>query len=237
MLGDQAIALPPGTAMAFPMQSGFDYGQWPIIRRSGDDGSLEVVQAHWEFLAPWLRTLKEVEISRQKYTTMNAVGEKILESRLYREAALQRRCLVLSSGFYEWRHWKAPGEKKDRAIPYFVFLPTRELFYIAGVWQDWTDQETGEHRTGFALLTTAANSLMEQVHNKKKRMPLILDEVHALEWLAAGLPEPRIRELATFQFDSTYMDAYTIQKDFRSAVDPVEPFVYEGLPALTRGSV
>ena len=231
-LGDYAIALPDGSPMAFPVQSGFEYAQWPIIRIPSGNDLPEALMAHWEFIAPWMKTMKDVEAGRQKYTTLNAVGEKVLESKLYREAALHQRCLVPSSGFYEWRHWKPEGSKKDVAIPYFVHLPAQEIFFIAGVWQNWTDQATGEHLTGFALLTTAANSLMEQVHNKKKRMPLVLPPELALEWIKPDLSEERIHELSTYQADAAVMKASPIRKDFRTALDPLERCSYEGLPEL-----
>jgi hypothetical protein len=31
---------------------------------------------------------------------------------------------------------------------------------------------------------------------------------------------------------STQLEAFTIQKSFRTAFDPMEPFLYEDLPAL-----
>lgn len=231
-LDNWQIALPDSMAANRTMQSGFEYGNWPIIIWSDQAAKPEPVMAHWEFIAPWSRSLKEVEAGRQKYTTLNAVGENLLESRLYKEAALHRRCLVPSSGFYEWRHWKPAGSKKELAIPYLVYLPHKPVFFIAGIWQNWTDQETGEHLTSFALVTTAANALMEQVHNKKKRMPLLLPDSLALEWIQPGLSRERLTELVHHQYNPASMTAITIQKDFRTAPDPVEPFEYEALPAL-----
>jgi len=54
--------------------------------------------------------------------------------------------------------------------PYHIGVKDREYFYMAGIWQAWTDTETGECVETFAIVTTAANRLMEQVHNSKKRM-------------------------------------------------------------------
>lgn len=235
-LGDWQIALPDGMTSAHPMQSGFEYGDWPIIIWSDRHSRPEPLMAHWEFIAPWSRTMKEVETGRQKYTTLNAIGENLLDSRLYRDAALHRRCLVPSSGFYEWRHWKPAGVIKELAVPYLVYLPGKPVFYMAGIWQNWTDQETGEHLTSFALVTTAANALMAQVHNKKKRMPLVLPDKLAMEWIQPGLSKERLTELVHYQYDSASMTAITIKKDFRTATDPVEPFRYEGLPELKQVS-
>jgi putative SOS response-associated peptidase YedK len=230
-IADMTLSLPDQSALTYAIQSGFEYGSWPIVRAAAA-GGLEIVQAHWEFLAPWVKSWKEVEAARQKYTTLNAVGENMLSSNLYKEAAMKRRCLVPSSGFYEWRHVKLEGAKKETAVPYFVYLPGQPVFYMAGIWGNWTDRETGEHLVSFAIVTTAANELMSKVHNKKKRMPLILPDELALEWMQPGLSEARVKELTHYQLDPALMDAYTIQKDFRQALNPVERVEVEGLPAL-----
>jgi hypothetical protein len=73
---------------------------------------------------------------------------------------------------------------------------------------------------------------MSRVHNKKQRMPLILPDELALEWMQPGLGEKRLKELTHYQLDSELMETYTIPKDFRQALDPVERVEVEGLPAL-----
>ena len=81
----------------------------------------------------------------------------------------------------------------------------------------------------FALITTAANSLMEKIHNTKKRMPLILPESLAAEWISDSLDENRIQEIASYQIDSNKMEVYTIAKNFREAINPMEAFNYAEL--------
>jgi putative SOS response-associated peptidase YedK len=170
---------------------------------------------------------------------LNAVSEELLlKGKMYREAAIKRRCLVLSTGFYEWRHVfplnKRTGQplKTANKIPYHITVKDREYFYMAGIWQPWTDATTGEYVESFAIVTTTANKLMEQVHNSKKRMPTILNEDLAYEWIFGKLEEKRITEIAKTMFPSEQMEAYTIAKDFRGALEPTKPFVYEDLPAL-----
>ncbi len=204
--------------------SGFDYDNYPIITAHKGEWHLDL--AHWEFIPYWYKSMKEVAEARKKYTTLNAVGEKLLENRMYKEAALKRRCLVLSSGFYEWRHYKS------KTYPYYIKLKDKNLFYMAGIHQFWTDKETGEVLNTFALITTKANELMEQIHNKKKRMPTILTEDLAKEWMCEDLDEQRIQEIATYQIPSDKMEAHTIRKDFREALNPVDEFKYELLPQL-----
>lgn len=227
-----------------PLQSGFAYGEWPVLRPKNGGIDVDLVLMHWELVPFYVRTRAEWSHFRHgglnpktgkkdpPRNTLNAIGEEMLDKVSYKQAALQRRCLVLSSGFYEWRHYTPPGSKKDQAYPYHLTLRDREYFFMGGIWQPWTDQETGETMETFSIVTTAANRLMSEVHNQKKRMPLILDEDHAAQWIRSDLTESEIRQLALTQFPSEKMMAQTIRKDFREAADPTEPFVYTALPSL-----
>jgi putative SOS response-associated peptidase YedK len=213
-----------------PLQSGFSYHNWPIIKGSTQNFTIE--NAHWELIAPWIKTTQEVQAGREKFNTLNATAERLLESKLFKPAALNHRCLVLSSGFYEWRHYKPAGAKKEIAYPYFITLTNQPLFYMAGIFQPWTDKETGETMDTFSIVTTKANAFMEQIHNKKKRMPTILTEAQAVDWLAPNLSENKIMELATSSIDANQLSAYTIHKNFRTDTNPLQSFEYEELPQL-----
>jgi putative SOS response-associated peptidase YedK len=213
-----------------PLQSGFSYSNWPIIKGSAQNFTIE--NAHWELIAPWVKTSQEVQAGREKFNTLNATAERLLESKLFKPAALNNRCLVLSSGFYEWRHYKPAGAKKEVAYPYFISLKEQPLFYMAGIYQPWTDKETGETMDTFSIVTTKANALMEQIHNKKKRMPTILNEAQAAEWISPNVSESKIMELASCSIDESIMSAYTLDKGFRTASNPMEAFEYHDLPAL-----
>lgn len=221
-------------ALIKEVSSGFEYTTWPILKPIKGGADVQIEMAHWELIPGWVKSQQELAESRKKFTTLNATAEKILESKLYRPAALHHRCLVLSSGFYEWRHFKPLGEKKEQAFPYYIHLPGKNYFFMAGIYQPWTDQETGETFDSFSIITTQANSLMEQVHNKKKRMPTILPESLAFEWIQDGLSEARIKELAAYQYDSHQMEAYPISKNFRTNLHPQEAVIYETLPALVQ---
>lgn len=213
------------------LQNGFSYENYPIIKPLQGGKAIDLELAHWELIPAWAKNMQSV-IDGRKYNTLNAVGEELFEKATYKDAALKRRCLVLSSGFYEWRHYKPEGSKKDESYPYYVTLPGREYFFMAGIYQPWTDRETGETMDTFSIVTTKANHLMEQVHNKKKRMPTILTDELAYEWIQDGLTKERITEIATFQYPADQMAAYPIYKDFRALEDPTAPFTYSELPAL-----
>lgn len=232
------------------LQIGFDYSMNAVLKPIRDQEDFELTQMEWGFIPTYLKTREDVTKMRFGYKdntgkfkppiiTLNAVGEELLlPGKIYREAALKRRCLVLSTGFFEWRHVyplnKRTGEPLKTAIkyPYYISLKDRSYFFMAGIWQPWTDKVTGEYVESFAVITTKANKLMEQVHNNKKRMPVILNEDLAFEWMFGNPVENRILEIAASQYPSDEMQACTIAKDFRDALEPAKTFEYEDLPAL-----
>lgn len=231
--------------LLLPVVNGFDYGN-SIVIVPAEDCRWKFSVMEWGFIPPYLKTREAVNHFRFGYkdeagrfhppvTTLNATAEEILKpGKIYREAALKRRCLILSGGFYEWRHVFPLGKKGQPLktavkYPYRINVKGKDYFFMAGIWQPWTDRETGETIETFAIVTTAANRLMEQIHNSKKRMPVILSEQLAGEWISEGLTEERILEIAGSQFPAEEMEAYTVQKDFRTATDPERVFIYEEL--------
>jgi len=222
-----------------PLQRGFDYGNWPIIIPIENGKDIDIVSAHWEFVPPWIRNEYELADARkQGIPWLNAKGETLLESKMFRDAALKRRCLILSSGFYEYRHVPQIGKrgqelKATSKFPYFISIAKEQSYYfMAGIYQRWTNQDRDESALTYAIVTTEANELMQQVHNSKKRMPTILKQELAEEWLSEGLSEKRIKELATTQYDSEEMIAYPVAKDFLSSAEPEKEFEYADLPPL-----
>lgn len=61
----------------------------------------------------------------------------------------------------------------------------------------------------------------------------MLPDEFAWEWMMQDLTEERITELATYQINSSEMDAYTIEKDFKTTGTPTKAFVYSEVPELT----
>lgn len=234
-----------------PVQNGFDYMDWPVIASNEDYTDWDFEKMEWGFIPFYLRNRDDVNKFRKGYTdekgkfhkahtTLNAKGEELLlPGKMYREAALKRRCLIPASFFYEWQHVFPVGKRGQKLktavkYPYVISIKDTDCFLIAGVWQPWTDKNTGEMVNTFALITTDANSLMKQIHNSKERMPTILPVLLAEEWLSKDLSEKRITELATYQIDSSSMIAHTVRKDFRELEDPLEHFAYAELPELNR---
>src|SRR5690606_13722018 len=132
----------------------------------------------------------------------NATSEELL-TKMYKDAALHRRCLIPSNGFYEWMHVQVVGKsgkllKTPEKFPYWIEVPAQPEFYMAGVWQPWTNKDTGVTINTFAVVTTAANSLMKLIHNSKERMPTILPGDLAEAWLYHDLSDQQILDISNY---------------------------------------
>ncbi len=136
--------------------------------RNGEDGDREFALLRWGLIPFWA---KDPSIGNRM---INARAETVAEKPSYRAAYRRRRCIVLADGFYEWRR---EGSTKT---PYLIGLASGEPFGLAGLWENWTDKETGEHVQSATLITTAANEFMEPLHH---RMPMVLEPDRADDWL------------------------------------------------------
>jgi putative SOS response-associated peptidase YedK len=113
--------------------------------------------------------------------------------------------LVLADGFYEWRRTK--GGKR----PYRLALKTEEPFAFAGLWSTVHDRAGHKHST-FAIITTEANALVAQIHN---RMPVILQEQDEAEWLNPHLSLEDAQAMLV-PFPAERMTAYEVSAKVNS---------------------
>ena len=96
---------------------------------------------------------------------INARAETAAERPMFREGMERMRCVVPSSGFFEW----------DRQRRKYLFtLPREGALYMAGLY------ESKGGRLSFVILTTDANDSMREVHH---RMPLVLTREQIASWL------------------------------------------------------
>jgi putative SOS response-associated peptidase YedK len=156
----------------------------------------------WGLLPVWA---KDKEIWNN---TLNARVETIFEKPAFKDSAKNKRCLIYLDGFYEHQH------VKGKTYPYYIFRNDSDHIAVAGLWNDWTDKQTGEILTTFSIVTTKANNLMSVIHNNPKlpepRMPLILDESLEDAWLNMS-SESELKDLAA-SFPDEKMEAHTVQR-------------------------
>jgi putative SOS response-associated peptidase YedK len=157
----------PGTRI-----SAFSLPQLPVICND-DPASIRLFT--WGLIPFWVKDSNSAKDIRMK--TFNAKSETLAEKPSFRNSLNRKRCLVLATGFYEWH---TDGNKKT---PYFIRLKDQNAFALAGLYDQWTNPETSEKINTFTVITTRANPMMEEIHNLKKRMPVILTPGAEQNWL------------------------------------------------------
>jgi putative SOS response-associated peptidase YedK len=235
--------------------NGFDFGVTAILKPISGKEDFEIVPMEWGFIPdplqwPFIETREQLFNVRRGYKDprgkwneginfLNAVAEEIVKpGKVYRKEAQERRCIFLSSGYYEWRHIfplnKRTGEplKTAKKYPYRVGQKDKEYFWIAGIWQEWTDADTGETVDTCALTTTNGNLVTKQIHNSKSRMPTMLTDELAWEWMFGKLDDKRITEIASYNLPWEEISYYTLAKDFLSSHEPWKEHFYPELPSL-----
>lgn len=150
--------------------NGFDYPKTPIIT---DEAPEIITHYNWGLIPEWA---KDDEIRRY---TLNAKIETLSEKPSFRNS-VNKRCLVIANGFYEWQWLDTKGKNKQK---YEIALPNEELFAFAGIYSHWVNTNTGEIINTYSIITTEANPLMAEIHNTKKRMPVILKREDEQKWL------------------------------------------------------
>lgn len=201
----------------------FDNPKLPVIT---NEEPKQINLFNWGLIPFWIKDKKSaIEISQK---TANARAESIYDKPSFRTSAQNKHCLVLSDGFFEWRFFNG------RNYPHYIFLKNHKPFAMAGLWSDWTDKNTDDKIFTFTIITTRANLMMEKIHNKKKRMPVILRPEDYNYWLSESTDKKMSMSLLE-PFDQEEMEAYTISKLITAkdinpnTPDVIKPFEYKEL--------
>jgi putative SOS response-associated peptidase YedK len=101
----------------------------------------------------------------QKGVIINARAETAFEKKTFRDSLVNRRCIIPSTGFYEWN-----GEKKK-----FMFRQEgTNALYMAGLYSYYKEEMR------YVILTTDANESMKEIHT---RMPLVIPKNEIDTWI------------------------------------------------------
>ncbi|HEY9760997.1 MAG TPA: SOS response-associated peptidase [Trichocoleus sp.] len=152
---------------------------------------------------------------------INARAETVAEKPSFRNAFKRRRCLIVADGFYEWK--TDPDSKAKQ--PYYFQLQEHDLFAFAGLWEQWTDPQSGGELETCTILTTAANTVLEPIHD---RMPVILPPEHYEAWLDPDFYDAKVLQALLQPYNPDAMQSYAVSKavnspknDSPACLDPV----------------
>jgi putative SOS response-associated peptidase YedK len=145
----------------------------------------ELVVGQWA-LIPWFAKERKL-----KYPTCNARSEELSDKASYKHPwARGQRCVIPAESFFE------PCWETGKHVPWRFRQAGGDPRGLAGLWNTWTDQETGEVVESYTMLTINADEhpLMRRMHrtdprrppdmqDKRSVIPIALEDVDA--WLSA----------------------------------------------------
>ena len=116
---------------------------------------------------------------------INARAETLATSSAFRPSLLRWRCVIPADGFYEWRR-----DGKARK-PFLIHAADDRPLAFAGLWAPWRDPSTGSWLLSASVVTTAANGIVAELHN---RMPAILSADEWPLWLDPTISDSGLLE-------------------------------------------
>jgi putative SOS response-associated peptidase YedK len=166
----------------------------PVIRLHPETHERHLGLLRWGLVPHWVKDLKA---TRQP---INARGETIASTPMFRDAFARRRCLVPADAFYEWQ--AAP----DGKLPWAIAREDAGCLVFAGLWEGWRGPD---------------GSVIRPLH---ERMPVVLEEADWALWLgetegdAASLIHPSAAGFRTWRIGPTVNN---VRNDAPSLLDPV----------------
>ena len=171
----------------------FNFPNWRII---SNEENIQLM--HWGLVPHWFNGTNPETIASK---TLNARIETIHEKASFKTLINRNRCIIPSSGFFEYQHL---GSEK---IPFYIKPTHDEVFSMAGLYDEWVDRSTGALKRSFTIITTEANELMAKIHNTKRRMPLMLSLTDVTAYLN---PQHDLRQFSPIPHEE--MNAFKIDK-------------------------
>ncbi|HUX96433.1 MAG TPA: SOS response-associated peptidase [Bacteroidales bacterium] len=188
---------------------------------SGSPGKIRLLK--WGLIPSWTRNIDDAKEIRLK--TFNARSESVETKPSFSISFKTKRCIVPVRGFFEWQHL---GKEK---VPWYIYRADDDIMSLAGLYDEWVENNTGEQFTTFTIITTDANILMSEIHNSKKRMPAILDKSSESLWLDISNETEKVKTLLK-PASEEILKAHTVsplinsRTSSRNTPDIIKPWKY-----------
>jgi putative SOS response-associated peptidase YedK len=158
---------------------------------------------------------------------LNARSEKLNSHFIYKNVYKTQRCLIWGNAFFEPHHFKS------KSYPYLIRRKDAGLFALAGIY-------TRFHNglITCSILTKDAMPYLAEIHNQKKRQPVILPHDLEQTWLDNTLDEQDIFNCIQTNYDHKLLESYPVHKKLHktsensNVPDILEPFNYPELNTL-----
>ncbi len=163
----------------------FPYTQAPVVTRYNENNILRLMK--YSLVPAWSKE------SKPKFSTYNArldrpgQGNKlelIYNAPTWRIPFSQQRCLVPLTGFFESCR---EGTHVGNIVKFSS--ASDEILLAAGIWDKWTDKDTGEIIFSFAILTDDPCNYIKEVGHD--RQPVFLTKDNGNIWLNSNKLETK----------------------------------------------
>ncbi len=172
----------------------------PVIVENRE-GEREARSMTWGLTPRWAK-----ESGKKGFAPINARAETLAEKPMFRNLLKSRRCVVPANGFYEWKNL---GDHKQ---PFYITVKDDPLFGFAGLYDAWQDDDD-EIVSSFTIITTSANELMSELH---ERMPVILHQDDEEEWLDRSVNDTAQVERLLGPYPAEAMQAVPVSRKVNS---------------------
>ena len=169
----------------------------PVVLLDSQTGRRHLRLFRWGLIPPWA---KDSSIGSRM---INARAETVATKPAYRSAFRNRRCLIVTNGFYEWQDKPERGRRKQ---PHYICMNDGQVFAFAGLWERWASPD-GSVIDSCTVITTEPNELVKPLHN---RMPAILHSSDYDRWLAISGESPTQLQALLGPYPVAEMTAYPV---------------------------
>lgn len=221
------------TSAHFHAVSGFAH---PHLLVFTDDKPYTPQSFQWGLIPFWVKQ-KSIAATLMNQT-LNARAESMFDKPSFRESAKHKRCLVYVDAFYEYHHFNG------KTFPYHIAMKDGSPMVFAGLWDEWTDRETGEVIPTVSIVTIKGNEIMSRIHNNPKlneaRMPAILLKSDQNQWLQPVQTEEDELKLTQWlqPIASELLECHTVRRlkgkeALGNVPEAAEEFIYQELSSFS----
>jgi len=142
--------------------------------------------------------------SKGKGIVINARSEGINQRYMFKNAIINRRCIIPTNGFYEWQKYD-DGRKSEK---YLIKKESSPMLYLAGIYDNFIDSKTGKSQVQFVIITRESWGLMRSLHS---RMPVHVEKKDILKWLNGN--ESHVEEIFNSEMPEYLLKNVTMQNN------------------------
>jgi putative SOS response-associated peptidase YedK len=179
-----------------PRYNGAPSQLFPVLTNESPQG---FSYFYWGVAPQWAKNKSIAE------RLINVRTEQLIEKPVLAKSLKKYRCIIPADGFYAW---KKVGKKI--MIPWRFVLPSKELFSMAGIWEEY--EEDGDAFHTFTIITTLAKGLSATVSD---RQPLVLSKEDEAIWLKNDTGESELLALLK-RANGIDFDGFTVSPQLNS---------------------